>query len=82
MIIQEGVQPVSQGAQRVADAFYKTMVEFELECELVGQADGVGACEMFRKMSSPASSMWSSTAPLLSMLLAGALSAALVLLSY
>jgi len=54
MIIQDGVQPVAEGAQRVADAFYKTMVEFELECELVGQADGVSACDMFRKMSNPA----------------------------
>ena len=67
MIVEAGTMPVSDGAQRVADAFYMAMVDFELECELVGQSDGIDTCDMFRKMGSPASrpgptSLWATVA--------------------
>ena len=46
MIIRNGVQPVAQGPQAVADAFYQALDEFGYSCSLVGATQQVDACSL------------------------------------
>jgi hypothetical protein len=44
MIVETGVQPVQDGPQAVANAFYDAMDEFGISCEYVGASSEVDAC--------------------------------------
>jgi hypothetical protein len=56
MIISDGVKPVGEGAQVVANALFKILDDIGWGCVHVGQADGVDACELFDPSSSVRSS--------------------------
>ena len=47
MIRQEGVKPVYEGPQVVANAFYQILDDLGWGCEYIGQADGVDTCELY-----------------------------------
>lgn len=47
MIRTEGVKPVTEGAQAVANALFKILDDIGWGCTYVGQADGIDACELF-----------------------------------
>jgi hypothetical protein len=53
MIIVDGTTPVVEGPQAVANAFYQIFDEMDWDCEYVGQAEGVNACERDQTSSSP-----------------------------
>lgn len=44
MVVQQGVKPVRDGAQVVADAFYEALDEFGIDCTFVGASSQVDAC--------------------------------------
>lgn len=44
MVVQQGVKPVRDGAQVVADAFYEALDEFGISCLYVGASSQVDAC--------------------------------------
>lgn len=44
MVVQQGVKPVRDGAQVVADAFYEALDEFGISCLFVGASSQVDAC--------------------------------------
>lgn len=46
MVFQEGVKPVVDGPQVVADAFYQALDEFGYSCSLVGTTEQVDACKL------------------------------------
>lgn len=45
MVVQQGVKPVRDGAQVVADAFYEALDEFGISCLYVGASGQVDACQ-------------------------------------
>lgn len=49
MIVAEGREPVVDGAQSVADAFDGIMRKFGLECQYVGESDGVDSCNLSKR---------------------------------
>jgi hypothetical protein len=57
MIIVDGTTPVVEGPQAVANAFYETFDELGWDCEYIGQAEGVDACEQDRERSNSSSIM-------------------------
>lgn len=52
MIIVNGVDPVLEGPQTVANAFFKILDDIGWGCEYVGQAEGIDTCEQFRAQRS------------------------------
>lgn len=46
MIFREGVKPVVDGPQVVADAFYQALDEFGYSCSLVGTTEQADACKL------------------------------------
>mmetsp|Transcript_62542 Transcript_62542/g.184968 ORF Transcript_62542/g.184968 Transcript_62542/m.184968 type:complete len:755 (-) Transcript_62542:155-2419(-) len=53
MVIVEGREPVVDGAQAVADAFDGIMHKFGLQCQYIGESDGVDSCNMSKMSSAP-----------------------------
>ena len=47
MIPTEGVKPVQDGAQFVANAFFQVMDEIGWGCEYIGQSEGVDPCQLY-----------------------------------
>lgn len=47
MVRVDGVQPVAEGPQAVANAFYAVLSDLGWGCDYIGQAEGVDACEQF-----------------------------------
>ena len=47
MVRVEGVQPVSEGPQSVANAFYQILDDIGYGCDLIGQAEGIDICENY-----------------------------------
>lgn len=47
MIRANGVRPVAEGPQTVANAFFKILDDIGWGCDFVGQAQGIDACENF-----------------------------------
>ena len=45
MVVEEGKEPVMDGAQAVANAFQPIMNQFGLECQFLGQSDGIDFCK-------------------------------------
>lgn len=47
MVVEPGIDPVKDGAQVVANAFFRIMDEFGLDCRYVGRAGDVDSCELY-----------------------------------
>eukprot|EP00581_Thalassiosira_minuscula_P008935 CAMPEP_0183707118 /NCGR_PEP_ID=MMETSP0737-20130205/3768_1 /TAXON_ID=385413 /ORGANISM="Thalassiosira miniscula, Strain CCMP1093" /LENGTH=931 /DNA_ID=CAMNT_0025934699 /DNA_START=100 /DNA_END=2895 /DNA_ORIENTATION=+ len=47
MIRTEGIKPVVEGPQAVANAFFNIIDDIGLGCEYIGEAEGFDACEQF-----------------------------------
>mmetsp|Transcript_10966 Transcript_10966/g.20068 ORF Transcript_10966/g.20068 Transcript_10966/m.20068 type:complete len:735 (+) Transcript_10966:126-2330(+) len=47
MVLVDGIKPVSEGPQAVANAFFKILGDIGWGCEYIGQAEGIDACEQF-----------------------------------
>jgi len=47
MVRVDGIKPVSEGPQAVANAFYTILSDLGWGCDYIGQAQGIDACEQF-----------------------------------
>jgi len=66
MVRVDGIKPVSDGPQAVANAFYTILSDLGWGCDYIGQAEGIDACEQFDGVIvKSAASMLSSAAILL-----------------